>query len=497
MDALASCAQALERAFPFHLRLAADGTLLSAGPSLRKALPALQPGEPLGSQLEVRRPRGLVALEDWRRHEGAVIVLRSRGDPPLMLRGTIHVDDQDCVRLLVAAVITHMDHLAHFGLGFGDFAAHDASGDMLLLHQTSKMSLDDATRLAERLQSRTRQLETVLELNPHGVGYFDAEGRLLHANGGLAQWLELPRESLPGLSLRAVQRGLAEACEDEGDTPIDLAALPARGPRTLKLQRGRVLELSARASDDGGLAVHLRDVTHQTEVDRLKSEFLTTAAHELRTPMVSILGFSELLLHREMPAERRRDMTQTIHRQATLMVQIVGELLDLARIEARQGRDFRIEPQPLAPLVDETLAGLAPGAVQRLRLDLPHCDERVCVDAVKTRQAIANVLSNACKYSPGGGDIALASRVCAEGDSPRLGLTVSDRGIGMDEAQLARIFERFYRADPSGHVPGSGLGMSLVREIMELQGGSVEVASRLGHGTSVTLWFPLAGRAAA
>lgn len=491
--AATSCHQALERAFPFHLRIAPDGTLISAGPSLRKALPALKVGESATATLEFRRPRGLQSLEDWRRHDGGVVVLRGSGSPPLMLRGSIHVDEDRSIWLLVAAVFTRMEHLAHYGLGVADFAAHDASGDMLLLHQTSRMSLDDAERLATRLQARTQQLETVIELNPHGVGYFDAGARLLHSNGGLAEFLDRPRAGLVGLPLQEIEQLLCDACRDPSQLP-PLAELPALGPRTLELRRGRVIELSARASDDGGLALHLQDITHQTEVDRMKSEFLTTAAHELRTPMVSVLGFSELLLHRQMPDERRRDMTQTIHRQASLLVQIVNELLDLARIEARQGRDFVIAPQSLAALAEDVVSAQFVGPRHHLRVELAHRDELVGVDGAKTRQAIGNVLANALKFSPDGGEISISTRLCLQGDTRRIGLVIADQGIGMDEAQLARIFERFYRADASGNIPGSGLGMSLVREIMELQGGSVAVASRMGFGTSVTLWFPLAAR---
>ncbi|MGD9833925.1 MAG: ATP-binding protein [Piscinibacter sp.] len=491
---MSKCRQALERAFPFHLRIAPDGTLLAAGPSLRKALPALRPGRPVGEHLEFRRPRGLLTLEDWRRHDGGMVVLRGHGEPPLMLRGGVHLDDDGSVWLLVAAMFTRMEQLSHYALGLPDFAAHDASGDMLLLHQTARMSLDDATRLATSLQARTHQLETVIELNPHGVGYFDAAGRLLQANSGLRELLGLPPGEAAPATLDQVQRHLDAACAEPVEPPR-LAELAQRGPCSVNLLRGRVVELSARASDDGGLAIHLQDITHQTEVDRMKSEFLTTAAHELRTPMVSVLGFSELLLNREMPAERRRDMTQTIHRQATLLVQIVNELLDLARIEARRGLDFAIHAQPLVPLVEETLAACRGGPSHHWRVELAHHDECVAIDAAKTRQAIGNVLSNAVKFSPDGGEIVMSTRLCAEGGTRRLGLVVADQGIGMDEVQLSHIFERFYRADPSGNIPGSGLGMSLVREIMELQGGSVDVASRLGFGTSVTLWFPLAGPA--
>jgi signal transduction histidine kinase len=103
------------------------------------------------------------------------------------------------------------------------------------------------------------------------------------------------------------------------------------------------------------------------------------------------------------------------------------------------------------------------------------------------------VLSNAFKYSPAGGEVRLQTVAGTLDGMPAVGVRVSDQGIGMTPAQVARVFERFYRADPSGNIPGTGLGMSLVKEIVELQGGRVEMHSTPGVGSAVTLWLPQGG----
>ena len=114
-------------------------------------------------------------------------------------------------------------------------------------------------------------------------------------------------------------------------------------------------------------------------------------------------------------------------------------------------------------------------------------------DASKLSQAVVNVLSNAYKYSPEGGEVSVSLRDGAKYQQPgRLGLRIKDTGIGMTPEQVARVFERFYRADTSGTIPGTGLGMSIVKEIVELHDGTVTVESTFGKGTSVTLWIPLA-----
>jgi signal transduction histidine kinase len=256
----------------------------------------------------------------------------------------------------------------------------------------------------------------------------------------------------------------------------------------------RVLEIGLRQGHGGGVSqvLSMRDVTHETEVDLMKSEFLSTAAHELRTPMSSIYGFSELMLRRRLSPERQQEVVATIHRQSELMIAIINELLDLARIEARRGQDFVLESCDLTQLLPALVADFrAPGQRPEPQLDLGTRPAPVNVDPAKLRQALLNVLSNAYKYSPGGG--AVDVRLLRDDGLLRLGIEVRDHGIGMTPEQLARVSERFYRADASGTIPGTGLGMSIVKEIVELLGGSLALASEAGQGTTVTLWLPCAG----
>jgi signal transduction histidine kinase len=113
----------------------------------------------------------------------------------------------------------------------------------------------------------------------------------------------------------------------------------------------------------------------------------------------------------------------------------------------------------------------------------------VRADRKKLTQAIGNVLSNAYKYSPAGGKIDVELVIPEGNASDLLGLRIRDHGIGMSPEQLARVFERFYRADTSGKIPGTGLGMCIVKEIIELHGGHIELASKVGAGTTVTIWL--------
>lgn len=354
------------------------------------------------------------------------------------------------------------------------------------------------------IAERSARLNAVFDLSPDGFVVFDSGGHLVYSNPAFLQmtgWAA-PAEG-DTTTLFDFDRGFAALCDPKEPYKSLVIALDggeADGPELLQLARPerRVLARMARRTH-GGLGetiLFFRDITRETEVDRMKSEFLTTAAHELRTPMVSVYGFTELLLRRPVPDEKRRDMLETIHRQASLLINMVNELLDLARIEARQGKDLKFEACRLDSLLTQAVGPLAIDGAHALVLNVAHGDCTLQLDPEKTIRALTNVLSNAVKYSPAGSSIGVSTHGGELRGEPAVGVRVSDQGIGMSPEQLARVFERFYRADPSGNVPGTGLGMCLVKEIVELQGGRVDVTSALGQGTQVTLWLPLAAQLA-
>ncbi len=252
-----------------------------------------------------------------------------------------------------------------------------------------------------------------------------------------------------------------------------------------------MLEVGLRESPGESVTqmLYLHDISRETEVDLMKSEFLSTAAHELRTPMASIFGFSEVLLHQELDEASRTEFLTIIHKQAELMSTILNELLDLARIEARRGKDFVFKDLPVPALVTEVVHGFKlPAGRLPPRMTFPGGPVSILADQKKVQQAILNVLSNAYKYSPTGGEVCIT----VEYRAPWVAICISDSGIGLSPEQCERVGERFYRADASGKVPGTGLGVSIVKEIVDIHRGQVEIESQLGQGTTVTLLFPVA-----
>ena len=371
---------------------------------------------------------------------------------------------------------------------------HAAATERKVQRQSEELE----TQTAE-LQVRNALINTLFEVSPDGFIALAPDGTVRLSNPAFHHLTGIPSEEIVGRPLAELDRRLRLGAE-QPERYISLDALFAdpgevSAKRRLVLVRPHevVLQIVGVRSTAAGIDrfAYFRDVTHEAEVERMKSEFLSHAAHELRTPMASIYGFTELLMNQEFDEATRQDLLATIHKQTQWLVDIINELLDLARIESRRGKDFKIEALPLPPLVHEVLAvmqidparwPLAIGATP----DLPT----IRADAAKLRQALSNVLGNAVKYSPRGGAIEIHYATRDTGGHPFVGISVTDHGVGMRPDQVARVCDRFYRADTSGKIPGTGLGMSIVKEIVELLGGQVDIVSAPGVGTSITLWLP-------
>ncbi len=375
--------------------------------------------------------------------------------------------------------------------------AHAAVARLKVRQQGEELEIQGAA-----LQDRNAQINALFELSPDGFVAVAADGTIRFANPAFHRLTGIAVEESLGRPLDDLDRRLRRGAE-QPERFSSLGALFAGGrvvsaSQKLALVRPREAVLQIAGVRGTATSVdrffYFRDITHEAEVDRLKSEFLSHAAHELRTPTASIFGFSELLMTQEFDEATRQDLIATIHRQTEWLVAIINELLDLARIEERRGKDFKIGAVPLPPLVDEVVAVLKIDP-ERWPLSADSGGEKlppVLADAAKLRQVLTNVLSNAVKYSPAGGAIEIHFATRDGNGKVFVGVSVTDHGIGMAPDQVSHVCERFYRADSSGKIPGSGLGMAIVKELVELLGGRVDIVSASGIGTAVTVWLPAA-----
>ncbi len=245
-----------------------------------------------------------------------------------------------------------------------------------------------------------------------------------------------------------------------------------------------------------GCVLTWRLMRRETEMARLKSDFVANVSHDLRTPLSVIRMFGETLELDRVPDEaRRREYYRVITRESERLSRLIDNVLDFSRIESGRRR-YERTPTAVEPLVRETLEAFAyPLEQGKFKVELTVAPDLpdVPMDADAIGQALANLIDNAIKYS--GDDRVLV--VDARRESGRLALAVTDRGIGIPPAEQARVFEKFYRVGRSETQGrrGSGVGLALVRHIADAHGGEVTVRSAPGEGSRFTIWLPLAGGA--
>jgi PAS domain S-box-containing protein len=389
--------------------------------------------------------------------------------------------------------------------------------------QTRADELDLATRmLAARAQTMTSVIDAVTEQSIIGT---DVDGIIRVWNPGAEKMLGLPRPEV--VRKRSILEfhlpEELEAVAEEGGSATDLAALvqaaqehgsdvrdwtyvAADGqPRTVSVA------ITPRTDDQGahaGWNFVGTDMTEARATERMKDQFVSLISHELRTPLTSILGYLELVLEDEdQPlTDEQRSYLTTVERNADRLLRLVGDLLFTAQVDA--GR-FTLKPEDvdLATVVrsaEESVRVTAAAAGVEVVVDVPEGGLVVPGDAVRLGQACDNLVSNAVKFTPGGGRVTLSLRtawqtpdgaVTAEprpDAAPVAQLAVSDTGIGIPSTEQGKLFTRFFRASTAQRnaVPGVGLGLAITKAITTAHGGVLDLVSAEGAGTTFTLTLP-------
>ncbi len=241
-----------------------------------------------------------------------------------------------------------------------------------------------------------------------------------------------------------------------------------------------------------------RKVEHDNllEISRLKSEFISTAAHELNTPLATIMGFTELLFNGgpigDVSDEQRMVFLNHIYDSSERLSKIVDDLLDVSWIESGQNLSLDKKVQSIRNLLEKIVNRFKLITSHQISLNIsPEVPEQLFFDENRIDQVMQNLLSNAIKYSQRNSTITIV----VEGEADNCVITVIDQGIGMSDEQKSRIFENFYRGDSTDTaIKGVGLGMSIVKKIVEDHGGTIWVDSLLGEGSSVGFTLPITNR---
>ncbi len=352
-----------------------------------------------------------------------------------------------------------------------------------------------AARAAELAEDRART-EAILT----GM----AEGVLAVGPQGTVQIANRSAQTMLGIEPAAVGRHYVESVRHPAVAGVLAAALEGRIPAAIELTPAHAPDrrVAARAAPVVSAAGHgavlvLHDITDLRRADHMRRDFVANVSHELRTPLTAIRGYVEALTDEPLADADRQRFLAIIERHASRMERIVRDLLRLASLEARQEtvECSIVEIESLFQSTAADLATLRESKSQQVEIRVAPSARAVATDAAKLQDALRNLIENAVTYAPEGSVITLA----AAKDGDRVLLTVADEGPGVPEADLTRIFERFYRVDKarSRESGGTGLGLSIVKHLVELLGGRVWAENRPGGGAVFSISLPVGPSSAA
>ena len=352
-------------------------------------------------------------------------------------------------------------------------------------------AIQELGRRVGELAHDRRHLQALLAGMIEGVIVLDAQGRLVMANEAARTMLKLD-DAATGRRYQEWMRQpelfaqLAGALK--GETPAGVEFVLARDP-----SRTCVARAAPVGDPSGGVMVVLHDISDLRRADRVRRDFVANVSHELRTPLTAIRGYVETLLDAPPGPQESRRFLEVIARHTTRMERLVKDLLRLARLDAGQETPDRVQCD-LAAIVQAVANDLADAIAERrgrFETAIAPDARTVTSDPARLHDVLRNLMENAVNYSPEGAAITIE----AAREDEHVAVRVMDRGPGIPDADLARVFERFYRVDKSrARAPGgTGIGLAIVRHLVELLGGTVTAGNRPDGGAVFTVRLPASG----
>ncbi len=367
-------------------------------------------------------------------------------------------------------------------LGAGDFSVSMPRNHVAELNDVSVAF----NRLTEELRARIADLgrerdgvETLIDCMAEGVVALTEDGRLLRTNRTARSMLDIPEGSgLTPIGTVIRHPDLRDALKDSVTRPEQSREIEVGGQHIL---------LASRALDMGGAVVTLLDITELRRMERVRSDFVANASHELKTPLTSIRGYAEALSEDGPPEELRHKFLMAILKNTLRLQRLVDDLLDLSRLESG-GWAASIESVWVTEAVQDAWDLVTSNEPSKVSFELAG-EAAVRGDRQGLVQVFRNLLENAVRHTPEGGHVRVA---ISERDGGMVDISVADDGEGIPAQALPRIFERFYRADSARarHEGGTGLGLAIVKHLVGAMGGQVAAESELGRGTIIQVTLP-------
>jgi two-component system, OmpR family, phosphate regulon sensor histidine kinase PhoR len=354
---------------------------------------------------------------------------------------------------------------------------------LIALADYASIALENS-RLFESVMHERNKLETILAKIQDGVIVVDKDRRLVMVNHMARSIFHLSDED------NLVAKPFDEVFPNkEILSLLETSSSGLNNQREISLEDGRAFNAAVTTIPEVGAAITLNDITYLKKLDRIKSDFVTTVSHDLRSPLTAIMGYVELIERAGPINDTQRDFVRRVTVSVQNITRLVDDLLNLGRIEA--GFDIRKDRIQFDQLVRFALEGSKKSLGDK-QLELDYSAESdlpmILANPVQLRQMVENLIDNAVKYTPPGGKILIhISR-----ESNQIILQISDTGIGIPALDIPFIFDKFYRASNTvSEMAGTGLGLSIVRSILENHMGRIWVDSTEGQGSTFTVVLPV------
>ena len=380
----------------------------------------------------------------------------------------------------------------------GDFSqeirgkSNDEIGRLADMFNILRRELDD--NITE-ISNEKSKLETILKYMADGLIAVDLSGQIIHANAAARALLDLSDEEMENLNFSGILQKFGKKDIADGIKNITSSEVM----NEIVMYRSNILSIryarfTAEDDNDIGVIMLIQDITESQKLEQMQTDFVANVSHELRTPLTTIKSYTETLLESGIEDEEtQKNFLMVIDDETERMSRLVKELLELSRLDShREKMNFK----------ELEVGKILEDCVKKITLTAQAKEQTVeCVydrntplyimgDRDKMQQVILNILTNSIKYTQAGGKI----RLNAWKEDDVVCITVEDNGIGISDAELSRIFERFYRVDKarSRAMGGTGLGLSIAKQIIEVHGGSILAQSKEGSGTTMQITLPLA-----
>jgi two-component system phosphate regulon sensor histidine kinase PhoR len=381
--------------------------------------------------------------------------------------------------------------------GSGSFDEEDVR--LLTVLARSAASVISNAQVYIAVASAKQQLESTFQSMLSGVLVVGTNGQVLLMNSAAKRIFGLPQDSGTGQSVAAVVsndkvQSLISASLEDAQEKAEEISLFTPGERIFQAQTALL-----RGENTGvtGVVATFNDITELRNVERMKTEFVASVSHELRTPLTSIKGFIRTLLDDAdgyYDRDTQVEFYQIIDQECDRLVRLINDLLNVSRIEAGRALDLNLKPVDLGRLIARVVTSQASYTTRhQLEIEVPADLPTVVADEDKIDQVLTNLINNAIKYSPEGGPVTVSARN-ARGE---VEITVADHGIGIAPEHLDKIFARFHRVEggDARRAGGTGIGLYLVKHLVEAHSGRIWVKSEMGKGSAFTFTLPLKGPA--